>query len=243
MVHFSNRIKQYNQWAKVEEPPVMWLSGLHIPEAYLTALVQISCRKKQWALDKSTLYTVVTQHRNPDFCKKKPEHGCYITGLYLEGASWDIEKGILTRQLYFLIYLDPRNLFARCPSSRWFQPRPASSRSKITWRPLSTWLRAGRMQWQSDRCSWLTWRLPNIPLTGSFKVWHLCWMSTIDHHLVNSIEIKYIESIGNSSIALIHHFGGYPRKTNLSCIFTSIKLLILLSSNPWSLQTWRTKVN
>ena len=109
MVHFSNRIKQYNQWAKVEEPPVMWLSGLHIPEAYLTALVQISCRKKQWALDKSTLYTVVTQHRNPDFCKKKPEHGCYITGLYLEGASWDIEKGILTRQLYFLIYLDPKN--------------------------------------------------------------------------------------------------------------------------------------
>ena len=50
----------------------MWLSGLHIPEAYLTALVQISCRKKEWALDKSTLYSVVTQNRNPDFCKKKP---------------------------------------------------------------------------------------------------------------------------------------------------------------------------
>lgn len=98
MTHFSNRIKQYNQWAKVEEPPVMWLSGLHIPEAYLTALVQISCRKKHWALDKSTLYSIVTQHRNPDFCKKKPEHGCYVSGFYLEGASWDIEKGYLVRQ-------------------------------------------------------------------------------------------------------------------------------------------------
>ena len=101
MTHFSNRIKQYNQWAKVEEPPVMWLSGLHIPEAYLTALVQMSCRKKQWALDKSTLYTVVTQNRNPDFCKKKPEHGCYVQGFYLEGASWDLERGCLVRQQYF----------------------------------------------------------------------------------------------------------------------------------------------
>ena len=84
----------------------MWLSGLHIPEAYLTALVQTSCRIKGWALDKSTLYSVVTQNRNPDFAKKKPEHGCYIQGLYLEGASWDIDKGWLTRQQYLFFYLD-----------------------------------------------------------------------------------------------------------------------------------------
>lgn len=86
----------------------MWLSGLHIPEAYLTALVQMSCRKKQWALDKSTLYTVVTQNRNPDFCKKKPEHGCYVQGFYLEGASWDIEKGCLVRQ-------QPKELICEMP--------------------------------------------------------------------------------------------------------------------------------
>lgn len=104
----------------------MWLSGLHIPEAYLTALVQISCRKKQWALDKSTLYTVVTQNRNPDFCKKKPEHGCYVHGFYLEGASWDIEKGCLVRQQYLFFYLDPKNLSARCPSFRLFRLKPAN---------------------------------------------------------------------------------------------------------------------
>lgn len=42
------------------EPYVMWLSGLHIPESYLTALVQATCRRNQWPLDKSTLYTSVT---------------------------------------------------------------------------------------------------------------------------------------------------------------------------------------
>ena len=54
-----NRLKQYSYWVTKEEPPVMWLSGLHIPESYLTALVQATCQRKKWALDKSTLYTVV----------------------------------------------------------------------------------------------------------------------------------------------------------------------------------------
>lgn len=39
----------------------MWLSGLHIPQSYLTALVQATCRKNGWPLDRSTLYTSVTE--------------------------------------------------------------------------------------------------------------------------------------------------------------------------------------
>lgn len=44
----------------------MWLSGLHIPESYLTALVQAACRKNGWPLDLSTLYTQVTQYSSED---------------------------------------------------------------------------------------------------------------------------------------------------------------------------------
>ena len=62
------------------EPFVMWLSGLHIPESYLTALVQDTCRKNKWPLDKSTLYTSVTEvsMQTPDivrmstYCAIKP---------------------------------------------------------------------------------------------------------------------------------------------------------------------------
>jgi dynein heavy chain len=96
MEHFGGRIALYNGWLK-QEPPVMWLSGLHIPESYLTALVQECCRARAWALDKSALYTVVLGSFSvPD--KKKPEFGCYIRGLYLEGAEWDLEKGFLKKQ-------------------------------------------------------------------------------------------------------------------------------------------------
>ena len=96
--HFLKRIHQYNEWLTKEDLTVVWLSGLHIPESYLTALVQTTCRKKKWALDKSTLYTDVTKIKDPNEIKKKPENGCYVTGLFLEGAQWDVDKQILKRQ-------------------------------------------------------------------------------------------------------------------------------------------------
>eukprot|EP01083_Nonionella_stella_P103237 294682_1 len=62
MTHFQRRYEQYEAWARSgEDPLVMWLSGLHIPESFLTALVQTTCRRHKWPLDKSTLYTVVTK--------------------------------------------------------------------------------------------------------------------------------------------------------------------------------------
>lgn len=102
----------------------MWLSGLHIPESYLTALVQATCRKNGWPLDHSTLYTEVTQYRSDEDVNVKPGQGenmhahthtlhytrfelsslvfsflsgCFVSGLYLEGADWDIQKDCLVR--------------------------------------------------------------------------------------------------------------------------------------------------
>ena len=57
------------------EPSVMWLSGLHIPESYLTALVQATCRKNGWPLDKSTLYTNVTQYATPEDVTERTSQG------------------------------------------------------------------------------------------------------------------------------------------------------------------------
>ena len=38
MAHFRQRHAQYTEWVENGEPMVMWLSGLQIPESYLTAL-------------------------------------------------------------------------------------------------------------------------------------------------------------------------------------------------------------
>lgn len=57
------------------EPSVMWLSGLHIPESYLTALVQATCRKNNWPLDRSTLFTQVTKFQDADEVNERAGQG------------------------------------------------------------------------------------------------------------------------------------------------------------------------
>ncbi|KAK2497325.1 hypothetical protein MC885_009648 [Smutsia gigantea] len=88
------------------EPSVMWLSGLHIPESYLTALVQATCRKNGWPLDRSTLFTQVTKFQDADEVNERAGQGCFVSGLYLEGADWDIEKGCLIKSKPKVLVVD-----------------------------------------------------------------------------------------------------------------------------------------
>jgi dynein heavy chain len=98
MTHFKGREALYNDWIENSAPKVMWLSGLHIPESYLTALVQTTCRHRNWPLDKSTLFTEVTRLTTHEEIPVKPESGCFVIGLYLEGACWDMTASHLVTQ-------------------------------------------------------------------------------------------------------------------------------------------------
>ncbi|KAL7295702.1 hypothetical protein TKK_0011053 [Trichogramma kaykai] len=73
--------------------PNEWAS----PETYLAALVQVSCRKNNWPLDRSVIYTSVSQYIKAEEVEERPEEGCYVEGLYLEGARWDINENCLKR--------------------------------------------------------------------------------------------------------------------------------------------------
>ncbi|KAG6801134.1 dynein heavy chain 10, axonemal [Apis mellifera caucasica] len=97
--HFEKRIQQYNNWAITGEPIVLWLAGLHIPETYLAALVQMACHRNNWSLDRSLIYTAVSKFTKPEYVEDKPDQGCYVSGLYLEGARWDLNEQCLKRSL------------------------------------------------------------------------------------------------------------------------------------------------
>jgi len=98
MEHFLRRYQQYSDWIHKGEPWTFWLSGVHIPESLLSALVQASCRRRGWALDKSTLYTKVTPYTDRSEVKTKLLDGTYIEGMYLEGGRWDMALGCLAKQ-------------------------------------------------------------------------------------------------------------------------------------------------
>ena len=71
------------------DPLCIWLSGLTVPDSYISALVQITCRKYVWPLDRSTIFTTVTHYKSPEEITEAPKDGAYVEGLFLEGAKWD----------------------------------------------------------------------------------------------------------------------------------------------------------
>ncbi|NXF29028.1 DYH10 protein, partial [Nyctibius bracteatus] len=75
IIFVSARYNQYASWVSECEPNVVWLSGLHVPESYLMALVQATCRKNKWPLDRSTLYTEVTKYRTAEEVPEESTQG------------------------------------------------------------------------------------------------------------------------------------------------------------------------
>ncbi|CDJ60958.1 hypothetical protein EMWEY_00008520 [Eimeria maxima] len=57
--------------------------------SFLTALIQVTSRKKKVALDKLVLSTEVTQLSSSSQIEESLEHGAYVEGMYIEGARWD----------------------------------------------------------------------------------------------------------------------------------------------------------
>eukprot|EP01065_Artemidia_motanka_P041378 TRINITY_DN5358_c0_g3_i1.p1 TRINITY_DN5358_c0_g3~~TRINITY_DN5358_c0_g3_i1.p1 ORF type:complete len:4876 (+),score=1837.91 TRINITY_DN5358_c0_g3_i1:119-14629(+) len=98
LIHFQARFEQYDAWIKQEEPIVMWISGLMVPDSYIAALVQTTCRKYRWPLDKSDIFVPLTSYTSADQVKERPKDGAFISGLYIEGARWDVEEMCLAPQ-------------------------------------------------------------------------------------------------------------------------------------------------
>lgn len=83
------RVKQLQNWTQdFEMPKSMWIGGLFSPNSYLTALKQVVSRKKGIPLDNLAIETHVTTIWKNSMATKNPTDGCYVEGLYLEGASW-----------------------------------------------------------------------------------------------------------------------------------------------------------
>ncbi|KAM9310019.1 dynein axonemal heavy chain 11 [Pholidichthys leucotaenia] len=76
-------------------PAVVWLSGFFNPQSFLTAVMQSIARKNQWPLDQMALTVDVTKKIKDDF-GHPPREGAFIHGLFMEGAHWDTQSGVIS---------------------------------------------------------------------------------------------------------------------------------------------------
>lgn len=94
-IDLNDRISFLTNWIKKGTPKTFWISGFFFPQAFITGTAQNYARKHQIAIDKISFDFVVVDSMKHTEIREKPEDGCYIYGLYLEGARWDYRKHIL----------------------------------------------------------------------------------------------------------------------------------------------------
>jgi len=154
-----DRHKQLLDWtADMNTPKVTWISGLFNPQAFLTAVMQVTARKNEWPLDKLAIVADVTK-RGPEEIEGATREGAYVHGLYIEGARWDTGSSSLEesfmKDLYPLLpvilikaatqdKLDGKEVYA-CPVYKTQSRGPtyvftAGLRTKA---PPSKWILAG----------------------------------------------------------------------------------------------------
>ncbi|XP_033732158.1 dynein beta chain, ciliary-like [Pecten maximus] len=89
------RIKELESWTSdFQLPAAVWLGGFFNPQSFLTAIMQQMARKNEWPLDRMALQCDVTKKSREDMAGP-PREGAYVHGLYMEGARWDMQTGMI----------------------------------------------------------------------------------------------------------------------------------------------------
>ncbi|KAM9856968.1 dynein axonemal heavy chain 1 [Aulostomus maculatus] len=88
------RISFLQNWISDGTPPVFWISGFFFPQAFLTGTLQNYARRSGTSIDTIGFdFEVIV--KSVAEITKKPTMGCYVHGLFLEGARWDYDAGQL----------------------------------------------------------------------------------------------------------------------------------------------------
>ncbi|XP_016065513.1 PREDICTED: dynein heavy chain 1, axonemal [Miniopterus natalensis] len=82
------RLNFLQTWIQEGIPAVFWISGFFFPQAFLTGTLQNFARKSVISID-TISFDFKVMHQSVSELKERPQEGCYIHGLFLEGARWD----------------------------------------------------------------------------------------------------------------------------------------------------------
>lgn len=107
--NFIARTAQLTGWTEepASIPTVTDISYLFNPQSFLTAIMQKTAQLNKLELDKLTIMTDVTR-KSVEQTESKAREGAYVTGLYVEGARWNWQAGILDES-------EPREMQSHMP--------------------------------------------------------------------------------------------------------------------------------
>ncbi len=102
--YFNDLIERLNflkKWFDNNKPSSFWVSGFYFTQAFLTGVKQNYARRYTIPIDLLTFdFEVIPK----DYINEHPIDGAYIYGLFVDGAKWDREKGVLAEQTPKVLY-------------------------------------------------------------------------------------------------------------------------------------------
>jgi dynein heavy chain len=84
----AQRLSMIEKWYDYGHPRAYWISGFYFPQAFLTGILQNHARAQQISID-TISYSFEWITKTADEIKAAPPSGCYIHGMYIEGARVD----------------------------------------------------------------------------------------------------------------------------------------------------------
>ena len=116
----NERYSHFSDWAFKALPTVFWISAFTYPTGFTTALLQKFSRKPNSSPIDLLEFEYIIDSRQPNEIYEGPRDGAYITGMFLEGAKWEIGED-------HLLEPDPMALYCPMPI---IQFKPTKGKSK-----------------------------------------------------------------------------------------------------------------
>jgi len=116
----DDRYNHFHDWAFKTVPYVFWVSAFTYPTGFTTALLQKFSRKPNGIPIDQLEFEYIIDSRQVSEIYEGPRDGAYITGLFLEGAKWEIGED-------HLLEPDPMALYCPMPI---IQFKPTARKSK-----------------------------------------------------------------------------------------------------------------
>jgi dynein heavy chain len=91
------RLAFFQTWVDEGVPLTFWLSGFYFTQSFVTGQLQNFARQFTLPIDMLMWTYKVLRRNERDF--RKPETGCLVYGLFMDGARWDDQEGVIAESL------------------------------------------------------------------------------------------------------------------------------------------------
>jgi len=99
------RVEFFREWVENGVPNAYWISAFFFPQGFLTSVLQSYSRGNMIPVDHLSFEFNMEDTDDPTLIEGAPEEGIYLHGLFMDGAAWDYEEGVIAEQEYGTMYV------------------------------------------------------------------------------------------------------------------------------------------